>query len=124
MLRASYRALKPGGRLGAAVIAVGDDLSPAERAEAVAAGPDHVETDGSYLDLMRSAGFAAVSRIDVSSGYRQTVAAWIRAWDRESEELRALLGSEAFEERQTRRRRAVAAADRGLLQRWLVVGRR
>ncbi len=124
VLRASHRVLKPAGRLGAAVITVGEGLSPVERVEALTVGPDHVDAGGGYLDLMHAAGFTAVSLIDVSDGYRETLAAWIREWDREATALRALLGQNEFEGRQVRRRRALAAAERGLLQRWLLFGRR
>jgi hypothetical protein len=120
VLRASSRVLKPGGPLSFLVIAVADGLSAAETNIALDAGPEHIDAGPGYLALMDAAGFEDVEVIDVTGEYLVTLTAWIREWDADSTELEQLMGVEEFAERQTRRRKALATARDGLLQRYLI----
>ena len=119
LLKASRRVLKAGGRLSFMVIELAEGLSSAFTSEAVAVSPDYVEADGPYRALMENAGFEKIEGMDVTDTYRETLSAWIREWDNESSELVPLLGTAEFDERQTRRRRALSAVDEGWIRRTL-----
>ena len=106
------------------VIAVADDLTPAERHRAIDAGPDHVAARDGYPEMLDAAGFDNVEFWDVTAEYRITLEAWIREWEAEAAGIIGLVGAGEFEERQGRRHRASAAVDDGLLQRWLISARR
>ncbi len=119
VLKASRRVLKDGGRLSFTVIELAEELSDALTVEAVAASPDFVETDDRYQALMEKAGFERIESVDVTEEYRETLSAWIREWDKASRELIPLLGTTEFEERQTRRMRALTAVNEGWIRRAL-----
>ncbi len=101
------------------VIAVADGLSAEEADRALDAGPEHIATGEGYPSLLQAAGFEGVDVVDVTDEYLTTQAAWVREWDAESFELEQLLGVE-FAERQTRRRRALATVQAGLMRRYLI----
>jgi hypothetical protein len=67
--------------------------------------------------LLESAGFCVVEAVDVTPAYRFTQEQWLVEWDRRSDDLRALLGAELFDERQEERRATRRAIDAGLLRR-------
>lgn len=122
MLRASHRVLKPGATTVFAVIAVGHDLNPDQREEAIAAGPPNVDTDLAYPDLMRTTGFEHVETTDVTREYLETLTAWWDEWETESVELRRIVGNDDFNERQANRMRTIRAIEDGLLRRYLISG--
>jgi hypothetical protein len=106
------------------VIAIPDGLSPAQKAEALEAGPPNGDAGGGYNNLLSTAGFTDVAISDVTGEYLETAEAWVRAWDSEAVALKHLVGEEAFSERQTARRRAIAAINNGLLTRHLISARK
>ncbi len=124
MLRACHRVLRPGGRLSFLVIAVAAGLTSQESHRAHAAGPARVGAGDGYASLLDHAGYRDIVVRDVSAAYRSTAAAWIREWDSERAELERLLGVEAFAERQSSRRHALAVIDEGLLGRYLFTAAR
>ena len=91
VLRACRRVLQPGGRLAFLTIQPAAGLSPRQRRRANEIGPPHVAVRTSYQSLLRSAGFVDVEAADVTSAYRATQVAWIRAIDRREEAVRAVL---------------------------------
>lgn len=124
MLRAAHRVLEPGGAVCFLVIAPADDLTEAETAEAVAAGPPFVASDLPYQDLMAAAGFERIEVHDVTEDYLRTLGAWIREWEAERSELVGVVSRTEFAERQQNRETAVRAISSGLLRRYLVSGER
>ena len=73
---------------------------------------------------MERAGFVDVDCFDVSGEYLETTNGWLNGWESEADELRELVGIDAFDLQQGRRRQHVAAIERGQLLRYLVSGRR
>lgn len=122
MLRAAYRILRPGGTAAFAVIALAEGVERSALHED--AGPPHPETDEGYPLLMERAGFVDVDCIDVSAEYLETTTGWLNGWESEAYELRKLVGIDAFDLQQGRRRQHVSAIERGQLLRYLVSGRR
>lgn len=101
------------------VIAAADGLSAEEADRVLDVGPEHIATGDGYPYLLQAAGFEGVDVVDVTDEYLATKAAWIHEWDAESFELEQLLGAE-FAERQSRRRRALATVQAGLMRRYLI----
>lgn len=124
MLRACSRVLKAGGILSFVVIAVADGLNANDTTRAVEAGPDHVATTDGYPSLLHTAGFVDIELDDISDEYVDTMTAWIREWDKESDALVELLGANEFSERQTRRRHALDPITAGLLRRYMITATR
>lgn len=114
--------LQPGGRTAFYTIYVPRGLDARARRRARAAAPKYGWSRADHLQLMRSAGFVEVEEIDRTAEYRETLAAWYDAHEQHAQEMRALVGSEAFDDRQRDRRAALAAVDDGLQRRVLMVG--
>jgi hypothetical protein len=110
--------------MGFAVIGLPDGLTAAETAEAMEAGPPNSDADGGYRELLTTAGFVNIETVDVTHEYLETATAWVRAWDDEAVDLMRIVGEEAFAERQSNRRRSIAAIGNGLLVRHLISARK
>ena len=106
------------------VIHTAPDLSGRDRRRAHESGPWAVSSPHAPDELVRRAGFVDIAVIDQTDQFRRTGAAWIREWDSHRDELVALYGQAEFDTRQQERNMQQQAADDGLLQRSLVVGRR
>ncbi|HLF61735.1 MAG TPA: methyltransferase domain-containing protein [Acidimicrobiia bacterium] len=119
VLRDNRRVLRKGGRLSFLVIELTEGISDASRVEVAASGPDHIEADDLYQVLMARAGFERIESMDVTEEYRETLSALIRTWDEASTELAPIVGIAEFEDRQSRRNRALAEVDEGSIRRTL-----
>jgi len=73
--------------------------------------------------LLRSARFGEVSEVDVTSAFRATATAWLTESESHADELARLEPPGAFAQRQADRR-AMLAAEAGLLRRVLFFARR
>ena len=123
-LRATRRALRPGGRTAFSVIYPTPGLSPAEARRAVVAGPPHCGLRGSYPRLLRSAGFVDIDEHDLTPAYLATARTKLAVADELADGMVDMLGRQEFDEMQTRRRLAVRAIADGLLRRSRFVARR
>jgi hypothetical protein len=92
-------------------------LDARRRRRAHRAGPVAVAVRTSYPSLFRSAGFADLEQHDVTDEYRATLAAWLVALKRRSDEIERAIGGEAHDERLAIGRDALTAIDDGLLTR-------
>jgi cyclopropane fatty-acyl-phospholipid synthase-like methyltransferase len=117
VLRASQRLLRPGGRLAFFTISSAAGLSPADRRRALAAGPP--ELDGPDVsDLLRRAGFADVSEVDVTADYLVTTRAWRAARLHHRDTVRPI-DPAMYDERLAKGENAIEAIETGLLRRTL-----
>lgn len=73
----------------------------------------------SYRSLLKSAGFAEVEALDLTSDYLATQTAWIHAIDQRADAVRAILGNAEYDERMRDRRNTQAAIEAGLLSRFI-----
>jgi hypothetical protein len=111
--------------MGLTSIVEAPGLPSAARRRARAAGPRAVAMRSNYRSLLRSAGFAEVIEVDVTSAFRTTAAAWLAESEAHADELARLEPPGAFKQRLADRRATSAAIDDGLLRRVLVLaGRR
>ena len=124
MLRALKRLLRPGGRIALTTIYVTPGLSPAARRRAHRSGPRAVASRADQPKLLASAGFVDVGEVDLTKEFAITGSAWVNQWDLHADELIALEGQAAFEERQRGRRVQLRAIEDGLLRRGLLAATR
>ncbi len=74
--------------------------------------------------MFASAGFIDIERIDCTAEYRRTAAAWLAERELHGDELRALVGEQAHEDKVKDSYETIAAIDQGLLQRYLYAASR
>ena len=120
MLRALRRLLRPGGRIAYTTIYVTPGLPSAARRRAQRSGPRAVASRAEQTQLLASAGFVDIDRLDVTSEFAMTARAWLTESETHAEALAAVEAPGAFDERQRDRRRQIAAIDDGLLRRALL----
>jgi hypothetical protein len=101
------------------VILVAPGLSDRHRAQAIAAGPQHVAASASYPDLLALAGFGEIEEVDLTDQYRVTAAAWLHESARATEQLEEIVGIEEFRRRQQERQETLTAIESGFLRRSL-----
>ncbi|HLB26137.1 MAG TPA: hypothetical protein VJN32_00690, partial [Dehalococcoidia bacterium] len=120
MLRACNRLLRPAGRIAFYTIFIAPGLSEAAYRRAARAGPSAVTSRRrEQVDLLRSAGFAAVREIDVTEAFLRSTQAWYQGRDRYAAQLAEAEGEASFRERQRDYRLQARAIEAGLLRRAL-----
>jgi cyclopropane fatty-acyl-phospholipid synthase-like methyltransferase len=123
-LRATFQALRPGGRTAFTAIFPASGLTAADRRRAIEAGPPNCSVRTSYPSLLRSAGFMDVDERDLTADYLATASRKLEVAERFAEAMIEMLGGRAYEEMQAERRLAISAIEAGLLRRSLFVARR
>ncbi len=113
--------LEPKGRLAGYVIHTPDGLTPAQQLRAADLGPSDVSAPAGPEELTRRAGFVIRRAEDVTTDFRATCLALLRAREEHAEQLRVEEGEEVFEEEWGRKARMLEGIDAGLLRRSLVV---
>ena len=116
--------LRPGGRTAFITIILSPKLSKAQHRRGAWLGPRSVTSTRPIDVLMEAAGFANIETVDLTADFVTTARGWVRAAEREEEELRRAVGDEAFDEEQSDRKDIVTGVEEGLLRRVLVAGRR
>jgi len=120
VLRATKRALKPGGRTAFFTIYVPNDVPRTARQRAKGAAPKYGRSRTTHTQLMRSADFVDIDEIDYTDQYHETLRAWHDHSAERSAELVALWGNTLFTERQADRRSSIEAVEAGWQRRTLI----
>jgi ubiquinone/menaquinone biosynthesis C-methylase UbiE len=123
-LRATFRALRQGGRTAFTAIFPAPGLSAAEARRALEAGPPNCGLRTSYPSLLRSAGFVEIEERDLTPAYYATVSRKLDVAGQFAGDMIDMLGRQAYDEMQDERRLAIRAVEGGLLRRSLFVARR
>lgn len=123
-LRATFRALRPGGHTAFSVIFPRPGLSSAGLRRAIEAGPPHCGLRTSYPSLLRSAGFVDIEEHDRTPSYLSTAARKLEVGEELAADMIEMLGRERYDELQADRRTHLEAIADGLLRRSLFVARR
>ena len=124
MLRACQRLLRPGGRTAFFTIHPAAGLTAAQRRRAARDGPIAVATARPHGDLLVAAGYTHITETDATADFAAVTRAWLRHWDANYDELAALLGEAAVQERQAERRAQLRAIEDGLLARSMFIASR
>jgi hypothetical protein len=124
VLRASQRALRPGGRTAFFTIHPAAGLTRAQRRRVSRDGPVAVATARPHRELLNAAGFQQVTETDCTAEFAAVTRAWIHQWEAHHNHLVALLGEQAVDERQAERRAQLRATEDGILSRSLFTARR
>lgn len=110
------RAIRQEGRMTFSVVSIAPDLSEDQYRRALSAGPEFIETERDYPGLLVETGWTLVEREDATASYAEACRRQLDA-DREHEDdLVALIGRQAFEERAADWRADLAALGEGLLR--------
>jgi cyclopropane fatty-acyl-phospholipid synthase-like methyltransferase len=123
-LRATFQALRHGGRTAFTAIFPAPGLTAADGRRAIEAGPPNCGLRTSYPSLLRSAGFAEIDERDLTADYLATAARKLEVAEQFAGDMIGMLGRREYEEMQAERRLAIAAIEGGLLRRSLFVARR
>ncbi len=119
VLQACRSVVRAGGHMVFAVILISPRLTAAERRSAAAGAPTFVESETSYPKLLGLTGWNLIGCVDLTAAFLASVRR-VRAQEQAHREaLQALFGTDETRERLERRRKTVAALERGLLRREL-----
>ncbi len=125
MLRACRRLLRPGGGIAFYTIFIPPGLSESAYRRALKQGPARVASRRrEHQELLRSAGFVAVSEADLTAEFLRITRQRLEARERYSADLRQSLGDSEFEENQSEGWAQIEAIEAGLLRRSLFVAER
>ncbi len=117
VLDACRRVIRPDGRMVFAVILIAPGLMPADYDRAVASGPEFVEAEGSYPDMLNAASWNLLECLDQTADYVMTCQRQVEADQANEVELKALIGAETFDERLADWHVYLEALNGGLLRR-------
>ena len=125
MLRASYRVLKPGGRLAFYTIVVAPGLSaPDYHQRALAWGPPAVSARRrGHEEVLRAAGFTNIAVTDLTDEFLRIARDRFGARERYAKAFRITEGPE-FDAKQREDALQIAATEAGLLRRALFTATR
>ncbi len=121
LLAACHRVLRGGGRMVFTVISVAPGLSAAAYRRALANGPEFIESQKDYPNLLQEGGWRILGQEDITPDYRGSCQRQLAADAANAEALGALLGAAEFDERREGWQRKLDALDDGLLRRELFV---
>jgi len=99
------------------VVALSPDLSEDDRALAVANGPEFVESNVSYSELLEQTGWRLLEYRDLSTECAALCRQLERIDQELKEELIEAIGPDGFEDRQNDWRSRLYAIEKGLLRR-------
>ena len=119
VLEECRRVIVNNGQMAFSVIDIAPDLSGPERAEAIDAGPEFVQSETSYPDMLAEAGWRVVRCDDVTPGLARTYEGMIHADQEHEQELREVAGDDYFEDEVISMKKKLSAVQRGLLRRYL-----
>ncbi len=109
------RMVRSGGRMAFGVIEEVPDLAPGAHTVAVESGPEYVETESPYPDLLAETGWTLSNVEDVTSEYGSMVQRLLRSRESRRTALVALLGVEQVEDFVERNRSSIASIEEGRL---------
>jgi hypothetical protein len=123
-LRATFQALRHGGRTAFTAIFPAPGLTAADRRRAIEAGPPNCGLRTSYPSLLRSAGFVEIEEHDLTADYLATASRKQEVAEQLAADMVEMLGRQQYDEMQSERRLAIAAIEGGLLRRSLFIAHR
>lgn len=124
VLRACFRVAKPGARIAYYTIFIPPDVSDAGYRRVVRFWPAAATRRRWPAEMLAAAGFVDVEETDVTAEYEETARGWLEGRRRRYDELEAILGREALEDKLADGEGTLEALRDKLLRRSMLVGRR
>jgi ubiquinone/menaquinone biosynthesis C-methylase UbiE len=121
VLRESRRVVSKSGRMAFSTIFVRPGLAAQDYAEAVAAGPQFIETETDYATMLTATGWRLSDQVDLTPGFMVVMRRLVEARERHTGDLIRLVGESQGREMVEVVRNKMPAIERGLLQRALFV---
>jgi cyclopropane fatty-acyl-phospholipid synthase-like methyltransferase len=121
VLRECRNAVRESGRMAFTVIFVAASLGAEDYAEALAAGPQFVETETDYEAMLAHTGWRLASRVDLTQTFANSMKRMVEAREAHADQLAELMGALQYEEMITQMRAKLPATKRGLLERAMFV---
>jgi SAM-dependent methyltransferase len=122
-LAACRDAIRPGGPMVFTVILIPAGLSEDRYRRAAASGPEFIEADMAYPELLGETGWLVGEREDITEDYRLSCARQLDADRTFQTELLELIGPDEYEMRVDDWRTKLSAIDDGLMRRELFLAR-
>ena len=111
------------GAIAFTAIEMSPDLSVAARSQASDAGPEFVESDASYLDLLSAAGWREAQAVDLTEEMHALARSIVEARTKRRNRLVELLGEEDVEQNSERSQKMIEAIGDGLIRRHMYFAR-
>ena len=123
VLRECRRVIADEGRMVFTVLSVPEGLSPAARQQGIAAGPEFIDTEASYPDMLSDTGWSILEHRDLTDAYHAALIRQEEADRAAGNDLVELIGAEIADERMKDWETKKRAVEVGLLVRELFVVR-
>ena len=117
VLRACRDVITADGHMSFSAILIPPDLSPVDHQRALDAGPEFVAARASYPDMLTATGWSIQTHEDLTADYAETCQRQLDADRANSDDLKEVLGEDAFDERLTEWRTYLGALSEGILRR-------
>lgn len=119
VLKSCRRIIRANGKMVFSVISIRSGITADEYERAVSGGPPFVETQMTYLAMLHHAGWEITEHQDLTAVYGVTLGRMLEELERHAEEIANLVGEDDAADEKARRRAALEAVEKGLLQREL-----
>ncbi len=117
VLSSCRRVIRQGGRMAFTVISITPDLDPKAYRRAIENGPEFIETDTGYNDLLDITGWEIIKREDISLAFAESVMRQLEADELFVEGLKTLFNAGEISARLADWRSKLSAIQDGLLRR-------
>jgi SAM-dependent methyltransferase len=111
------RVVRSGGKLAFTVIEVRPGLTALEQEKGVEAGPEYVESERPYAELLAETGWVLIGARDLTDDFSDLGGRLLVAREARRDRLVELLGRDDVEETLARNRGTIASIEEGLLRR-------
>ena len=119
VLKGCRNVIDANGKMIFTVILISPGLSPADYQKAMECGPSFMATEDSYENLLDTAGWKTIDRIDLETEFSETLRVMLGNELDHAEALEKLLGKDETLHRLTRTRSYIEGLELGLIRREL-----
>jgi ubiquinone/menaquinone biosynthesis C-methylase UbiE len=121
VLEECRRAIRETGRMAFSVIDIAPNLSKPRRAKALDAGPEFIDSEQPYFDMLSETGWRVITRKDLTGELEDAYATMITAERNCEAELRRLGGDDYYEDSQASCEKKLSGVRAGLIRREIYV---
>jgi ubiquinone/menaquinone biosynthesis C-methylase UbiE len=119
VLAACRRAIRTNGRMAFTVISVAPGLAERQYRRAVENGPEFIESDCDYSNMLDQTGWKIIHHRDITAAFAASCERQLEADEAQAEQLTGIIGKDEYSERLAGWRSKLRAIADGLLRREL-----